>query len=919
MTKMVPFYNQTRRMRGDTTLGRDFSFVQFSDASIPESDGHEQPVYLDSKSNPRDRFYRPVKRPVFGEDDEANQLCDPFSHDITPLVYHVPSEAFPFPNPADFQTRADFANECKRWHASFRKRLSTVVLPCPVTGEMFVPDHPKIFKPEEKSESQRFRTFKAAVWNLLPENYMEMVDILYKKREVDPEAPFPEQIPQRKGDVIMYKYHVTSKRQWQSQNFCHEPVPQIYDTYEEFEQSYMNWCTVVSEEVQQPIMQPEQLSDLIGLGQAEQSREKLIPVEKEKKKVKISKGSWKWVKEVKKIKNWKGLKSKLRLLKEDMGTLRELECKPYELCDVFGLHDKDSFITQMMRWGDTLGKKEPTKLDRPIGFVVKLHEDPPLDEFVELFKISGKCDIGMLLRLLEVDFTRKQLDSFMVAHREEMRLVDFILKSLSQQIVKMLFNCSHYIERYQFRVSYFFRAVLRNDSECRLLRMLLHCNDLTDYHQVIRSMLLTIDMDLQVLPLMKVNGDPLMDKINRFYLFHLTVVALNTMQDNSFYRDCVQTMRALAYDITQALPNEEAVKKVRDNHAALMMLLHCDSNEIHRRILGTDFLIWLNECSSTKEGVQVLQTIAHGTSLHCASLLFLKHGCEIMKTLAPKMTVVTSIFVKHMCNYLLVTCERLHVQFRGQNLLAALDAASGCISEHMSSMMIPLAKLVSRPTLISNINEQSYFPLRMASIVKICRECKIEVASDEIYTNQIKVLDNMVNDEKGCFSTTQQRTFLDCLAEHLSYPDVGICDLTWTFLFKLCKSTKAMTEVLTYQPIRDKLVSIPSSTKLNRQAVFHVMQLFVQVWRGESKELRKILCDIFMSAIGSIVCLYRTRHVIFRSDRANRQAMKAFHQAVLDKAFIDPDTKEFVDKIKQHLTSGTNDAVLNNLRRSMKR
>ena len=39
----------------------------------------------------------------------------------------------------------------------------------------------------------------------------------------------------------------------------------------------------------------------------------------------------------------------------------------------------------------------------------------------------------------------------------------------------------------------------------------------------------------------------------------------------------------------------------------------------------------------------------------------------------------------------------------------------------------------------------------------------------------------------------------------------------------------------------------------------------------------------------------------------------------LNKAFIDPDTKEFVDKIKQHLTSGTNDAVLNNLRRSMKR
>lgn len=903
-------------MRGDTTLGRDFSFAKYTGVNIPESDGHEQPVYLDSKSNPRDRFYRPVKRPVFGEDDEANQLCDPFSGDVIPLVYHVPSEAFPFPNPADFETRAAFLNECENWHSAFRKRLSTVVLPCPVTGELCVPDRPKIFKPEEKSEPQRFRTFKAAVWNLMPTNYMEMLDVLYKKREVDPEAPFPEQVPQRKGDVIMYKYHVSSKRQWQSQHFCHEPVPQIYDTYEEFEQSYKNWSAVVSEEVQQPIMQPGQFSDLIGLGLAEQSKEKLILVEKEKKKVRISKGSWKWVKEARKIKDQKALKKKLRHLAKD-SKIREFSCVPDEVCDVFGVPNKDVFVRQMMKWGDALGTREPTRLERPIAFIVKLHEDPQLEEFVELFRISGKCDIGMLLRLLEVDFTQKQLDEFMMSRRQETTLVDFILSSLTQQVVRMLFSCSHYIERYQFRLSYFFRACLRNDDKSQLLVMLLDC--LQDYHDVVRSILLTIDMDLKVLPLIPQNGDELLDKINRFYLFHLTVIAMNKVQDKQFYRDCVRKMRVLAHDIAKALPTEEEVQKVRSNHAALMMLLHCDSNEIHKRILGPNFLVWLNDLSTTREGGQILQTIAHGSCLNCASFMFLKHGWEVMKTLAPKMTVITSIFVKHICNYLLVTCERIHIQFRGQNLLAALDAASGCISEHMSSMMIPLAKLVSRPGLISNINQQSYFPLTMASVVKICRECKKEVTNDVIYSNQIKVLDNMAVNENCCFSMTQQKTFLDCLAEHLAYPDVGICDLTWAFLLKLCSSTKTMMEVLSYPPISEKIVGIPSSTKLDRHAIFHVMRLFVQVWTGDSKEMRKMVCDMFMSAIGSIVCLYRTRHVIFRNDRANRQAMKAFHKAVTDKAYTDADTKEFVDKVKQHLTSGTNDAVLNNLRRSLKR
>ncbi|KAH0789202.1 hypothetical protein GPJ56_006872 [Histomonas meleagridis] len=250
-------------MEGSTTLGQEYSMNLIKDATIQESDGNNFPVYIDSSQNAYDKYYNKIEKLNVNSD---KFYTDAITHQKVPAVYNINDETdLEFPNPENYFSKEDYSNAVDKWYDRARSHYSTLRLPFPVSGQFYLPQMPKIWSKEEAKLplSGRFKTFKVDTWNLLPTNYNEMVKLLFLKQPIDPEGQFPEQVPHR--PAILYKHHISSESQWQSQMIPQEPEAITFDSFEEYEQTFVRWASLASSFIHNPLIPPNQFENIASL------------------------------------------------------------------------------------------------------------------------------------------------------------------------------------------------------------------------------------------------------------------------------------------------------------------------------------------------------------------------------------------------------------------------------------------------------------------------------------------------------------------------------------------------------------------------------------------------------------------------------------------------------------------------------
>jgi hypothetical protein len=167
------------------------------------------------------------------------------------------------PGPHQFNSCEEYTVALRSWYTRAQRFFGFALLPVPVSGLFHLPEPPKIFTKEEKSDAGRFRTFKANQWPLLPENYLDMLSRVLTGAAVPPDESFAHQIPKR--EVIYYKHHLSASPQPLADLLPWEPLPHLYDTYADYERPFRNWASLCHSSLLGPLIPVREFESIVAI------------------------------------------------------------------------------------------------------------------------------------------------------------------------------------------------------------------------------------------------------------------------------------------------------------------------------------------------------------------------------------------------------------------------------------------------------------------------------------------------------------------------------------------------------------------------------------------------------------------------------------------------------------------------------
>ena len=893
-------------MLGRTTLGRSFQVQTYNDvANVPDSSGNEPPTYLDKNNKPRDKFYRLIAGLKFDPDQDQYRKEDPITRTMVPLIYHVPGEPMPFPCPAKFEEDVDYEGAVKKWFYDIRNRFSSTILPVPITGEFFVPQGPKIFRAEEKADASRFRTFKAAAWPLFPDNYMDMLNIIFTQRKVNGEEPFPHQIPRR--DTILYKHHISSELQWQSQLLTHEPVPELYESFAEFETSYKNWKSVVLDEVEKPIMTPKQFAQLLGLNVVKTeeagavSDDMTLPREAE---------SEPWAKRVRKPKNIDKIEKWCTKAKEILEEPVETVTPQWEVLMVSGLTMSPSqFVRDMENYGDHVTKEMMDQPNHPIGYLRVFEQTVTHEMIFENVLNSHMFELSMMMQLMECQLTAAQLCELMTKKVDGKLFVNVLDEPTNAHILKTIFPAAYRSLNYAHRVSLFVHAIFQYDKKCKLEEVWNPHGDLVRFRQLVVLLSFSTDARVWILPMLG-NEVQKADMINLVYFLSMFLEVMKNYQGATYYIEAMTKVREVSYELATALKDPNFRLSIRNNQLALLMLLSCDSRQIHRMILGEDFLVWLNEMSQRKEGIVAIQTIIHGPAMRSALILFLQVGYTYMRQIVPTMTTYLSSLITAICDTIRGHRGQSPIKIRGQKVLQTLEACLERTSIVTIRTSMSLAALLLDPSFIENLSEASFFQLIGEALGKFC--ATITGEDVELYQWQMRLLAMFVSDVRCAMAMVNTKGFANVLVSFIDTPDPIAFALTWQVIDSVVTEEHAMRILFKSKEFPAAVVTIPNrivedqrvtgrDQTCNRRALLKFLNFSTQALSGAG-DISTTYGDLMVPCIGSIVRLFKGRKLVFEDDDEIRKALEDFVQLCTETLKTKDSLKKLTGKFRKYMT-----------------
>ena len=230
------FTSMEKKVTFKTTLGTDCTFSipseSISENQTVEVDDPSKAVFCDSNRNIYDKFYQQIL--LTKNSENPSNIYKLLNNDFD-------ANDLKFPNPRNYNSKPDFLLACSSWKQRVMKQFNGLTLPKPITSYHYYPVKSKIIV----KGTQQFRSFKPDIDPPIPLNFLKLFEMFRDENTFDEEEPFPNQTPNRA--VVKYGHQASSKQQWQSQLVPQEPIPEFYDTFEEFEKAYKNWASVLAQ------------------------------------------------------------------------------------------------------------------------------------------------------------------------------------------------------------------------------------------------------------------------------------------------------------------------------------------------------------------------------------------------------------------------------------------------------------------------------------------------------------------------------------------------------------------------------------------------------------------------------------------------------------------------------------------------
>ena len=894
-----------------TTLDTKYSFIELAPSQAPaDINGSQVPVYLSPDNTPMNKFYQKIVGPVTVNSGPNDFLENPYTKDKFPFVFRPQlNPQLPMPNPKDFMSQTQYAAALSTWYRKWMIFFCSALLPTPISGVYYLPAPPKIFTKEEKTSPSRYRTFKPNLWPLLPKNYLHMVDVtLAKNTQIDPEKQFPDQIPKR--DPILYKHHMTSTAQWVGQLVPVEPKPFLYDTFEEYEQAFINWASCTYKSLTIPPIPPKKMGSMISIETFTESEEEKSQNAQQKINVQKSslifkelpKADFSWVKNLETI-NISQNKVRLNSLSKQVIRPLKFETERLPLLEVFGIPDKDKFVSDMKDFGFHLPDPNLKTQVHPKNFSFGMY----LQNFSAVesyFANPNNINLQFVLRILHTELSYEFYNKIFSKTVNNIKVASIIANIFNKDSfnLRQMFTLANCTLRHPIRLSYFLHALFIHDTaSSQIFSIMFQESNISLLNKVVSYLNITSKYHMEIVPMIEKRGIIYLMRINQYYLVQCLLTLFKDYKGYKFYQTILDYSKQFFMNVSKILVDQGSIKELRngaigsEQYCATLMIVQSESNTLHRLLLGSNFPLWLSENPPRKN---LIATIMHSSAITAAAYLFLKYCPEHAKSIESFSPNVCS-FIAYICRFLNRYSEELHITFKGQTILPFLEAIVKSKSKYVNAMLVPFASILSSDQIISNFRATDFRPLL---VNVICRLCSSFVnTTDFTFKDKMVALTIFASQKDPCFAMSQVPNFAEVIVDHLVDNNFQILQQDWEFFKKFAHDPKIIDQIFKRQRITSALTEIFRSN--NKIAHKKFYKFSTNLWTNPDPvyiPLKKSLCDIILPVIGTLVCNFMTRNTLYKEDEKSKIRIEKFFQAI-DGLSALPLCQDFTQTVARHM------------------
>jgi hypothetical protein len=482
------------------------------------------------------------------------------------------------------------------------------------------------------------------------------------------------------------------------------------------------------------------------------------------------------------------------------------------------------------------------------------------------------------------------------------RIDDQVILLLTLKVFRQLSEYRFFSERHPYRISLFLRSVLVSNASEQLMKAIFLPVNIRDFYNLVWFLLKTEDRRMSMFDLLD-SSIPAFMAINRFYLCNLFLFTFRNQRHIKCYGDCIEQMRGFAYQIAHSLKDRQFAERLRiREHIALLMLLQCDSPQIHRLLLGPQFLVWLNEQSHERKGTVIYQTITHGSAMAAAAELFMQNGYDRLKAIIHEMTQVSCLFVASLYEFVRVTAKSFGIQYRGQQLLVAVDAVIASKNPAAMSMLVPIIRILTCPQLISNYSDPTFQHDLEGVVAKLCR--RMASRERDVFMIYVTALCDLAHERSQLSPMiVKQAQFVEALTARLFHGDILVCAKSWRLLWLLSQDPQAHAKVFQnadLQLMLKKALSPEPGGTTAPPGLLQLLRFASFVWTEGQPALRKSLGEAMKQSHGSLCFLHLSTDTFYAADEMCKTLIDKLVRIIDRAARTDP-SDSFATEFSKHL------------------
>ncbi|EAY21264.1 hypothetical protein TVAG_166390 [Trichomonas vaginalis G3] len=816
---------------------------------------------------------------------------DVFSHEEY-AKYFDPSKAddTPIPSPLNFKSYDEYSKELSKWYTNKTKTYASALLPIPIAGQIYIPSEPKIFTPEEKQNPSRMRTFKAQQWPLLPKNYAEMLGYIENNSEIDPEAEFKEQYPKR--EKIYMKHHISSSPQWMEQKVPQEPIPEFYDTLEEYEEAYKRWASVADDMFTISIPSVEEMEKiaLIDVVKPTETSE-MVPATDipesplDPRIIELAKNT--------KLTQFKLLPI-LEEIKEPLPKKQESESLETYQIFVYGV-DPQVFLNDMINYGLYKPTTSTLRPCHPVHPHVFINGDKSLAE--PLLLSSAPIDQNFISDIINI-FVADIVELFSY-NKDGVRASEAFFKFLSnEKNLEEFIARSELSQRIKYSSSQFLLNLVENVEDSRPLTDLLE-NNLTLLRKFVKLLTVASNEVHFVYTGLDDSNSPY-NPILKGYLFSVIFEIFSKCTNASIcdvsrtlcQRYCVEIAKLINdANIHSRITSDLNSDTMNDGTRAALMILNLSSPHVHRILFSHSFISWINDMSKFKNGIIFIETLSYSNALDAIALMMLGPLCATIGSKLKDLTEQTSYCLRRILYHLFSLCEKVRITFNGTNLVEIFDTLSSLQIECLSTLVAPIAKIIVCKSMISNYkdNIQTFRETLQASVTKLCQSAT--ESSSTQFRQQLQALKILSIDTSCAKIMIKHEPFMIKVFEHLTSNDMNTVFLSWDFLELLSKDSEAFKMLPDNETYVNKICDFPSKSSL--VTVRKLIEFSFKIWNSHDPTLTSSWNKVISRAIKLI---YSYQH-IFKNDKRMKELNEEFFSYISKSK--NPDFKNVKEELKK--------------------